>query len=275
MVIPGENVIVLIIGCGSIGTVIAKAASRMDDVESIFLYDIENARAEQLAASIKNSEILGMVDFKTTEADLAIEAAGQKAAKDLVPSALENGVDTMIMSVGAFADKGFQDRCYSAVLKFDSIAMIPSGAVAGVDALKGAGRAKLDVVKLTSTKPPKGLTGVRYLQEKGVIVEDIGERTTLYSGPASQAVQYFPANVNVAATVSLAGIGFERTQVEIVCDPLATVNSHHLFAKGDFGELEATTRNLASPDNPRTSYLASLSAVSTLREYINRVWIGV
>ncbi len=267
--------IVLIIGCGSIGTVIAKAADKMDEVEGILLYDIDNSKSERLASSLRNPEILGTLDFKETDADLAIEAAGQKAAKDLVPSALENGVDAMIMSVGAFVDKGFQDRCYSAVSKFDSIVMIPSGAVAGVDALKGAGRAKLELVKLTSTKPPKGLTGVKYLQEKGVNVEDLRERTILYSGPASQAVQHFPANVNVAATVSLAGIGFERTQVEVVCDPAASVNSHHLFAKGDFGELEATTRNLASPDNPRTSYLASLSAVSTLQEYINRIWIGV
>jgi len=275
MVVPGESVIVLIIGCGSIGTVIARAADRMDDVESVLLYDIDNSKAEQLAASLKNSEVLGTVDFRDTEADLVIEAAGQKAAKDMVPSALENGMDAMIMSVGAFADKGFQDRCYSAVSKFDSIVLIPSGAVAGVDALKGAGRAKLELVKLTTTKPPKGLTGVKYLQDKGVIVEEIKERTTLYSGPASQAVQYFPANVNVAATISLAGIGFERTQVEVVCDPTASVNSHHLFAKGDFGEMEATTRNLPSPDNPRTSYLASLSATSTLKEYIDRVWIGV
>jgi aspartate dehydrogenase len=274
MVVPVERVIVLIIGCGSIGTVIAKAADRMDDVENILLYDIDGTKAEQLSASLRNSEVLGLVDFKEIEAELAIEAAGQKAAKDLVPSALENGMDTMVMSVGAFGDKDFQDRCFSAVSKYDSIVMIPSGAVAGVDALKAAGRAKLDIVKLTTTKPPKGLAGVRYLLEKGVKVEDIRERTIIYSGPASQAVQYFPANVNVAATVSLAGIGFERTQVEIVCDPLATVNSHHLFAKGDFGEMEATTRNLPSPDNPRTSYLASLSAVSTLKEYLDRVWIG-
>lgn len=267
--------IALIIGCGSIGSVIAKAADRMDDVEGILLYDIDGKKAELLADSIKKSEILTGIDFRTVEADIVIEAASQKAAKNLVPSALENGLDALIMSVGAFGDSDFQKRCYKAVSDFDSVVMIPSGAVAGVDALKGAGRANLEVVRLTSTKPPKGFAGVKHLQDKGVNVEEMKERTVLYSGPASQAVQYFPANVNVAATVSLAGIGFERTQVEVICDPQTSVNSHHLYAKGDFGEMEATTRNLPSPDNPRTSYLASLSATSTLSEYINRIWIGV
>lgn len=267
--------IVLIIGCGSIGTVIANAADKMVDVEQVLLYDLDAKKSETLGKSLKKARELDGLDFALTEADLAIEAASQKAAKELVPTALENGLDSMVMSVGAFGGRDFQKRCFSAVKSNDSIVLIPSGAVAGVDALKGAGRSRLEIVKLTSTKPPRGLAGVKYLLDKGIEVEEIKERTILYSGPASQAVQYFPANVNVAATVSLAGVGFDRTQVEVVCDPTATVNSHHLYAKGDFGELEATTRNLPSPGNPRTSYLASLSAVSTLSEYINRVWIGV
>ena len=267
--------IALIIGCGSIGTVIAKAADRMEEVEQILLFDVDKKRCEDLASSLRKAEMLAELDFKSVDADIAIEAAGQKAAKDYIPIALESSLDALVMSVGAFVDRSFQNRCYSAVSSYDSIVLIPSGAVAGVDALKGAARGKIDTVRLTSTKPPKGFTGVKYLEEKGVDVLKIAERTVLYSGPASQAVQYFPANVNVAATVSLAGIGFEKTQVEVVCDPSTTVNSHRLFAKGDFGELEATTRNLPSPENPRTSYLAALSASSTLSEYVKRVWVGV
>ncbi len=267
--------IALIIGCGSIGTVIARAADKMDEIESVLLYDIDPSRTEALAGSIRKSEAIKSLELKGLDADLAIESAGQKAAKELIPVALENGMDALVMSVGAFVDRDFQKRCYSAVSSLDSIVMIPSGAIAGVDALKGGGRAKLETVRLTSTKPPKGFAGVKYLQDKGVNPEELKETTVLYSGPASAAVQYFPANVNVAATVSLAGIGFDRTMVEVVCDPSSNVNSHRLYAKGDFGELEATTRNLPSPDNPRTSYLASLSAVSALTEYTSRVWIGV
>jgi aspartate dehydrogenase len=267
--------IALIIGCGTIGSVIAKAAERMPEVERVLLYDRDSNKAQLLASSLKKAERLEALDFESVDADLAIEAASQIAAKEFVPAALENSLDALIMSVGAFADRGFQSRCYSAVSSYDSIVVIPSGAVAGVDALKGAARAEIESVKLTSTKPPLGFAGVKYLLDRGIDVNKITERAVLYSGPASQAVQHFPANVNVAATVSLAGIGFDRTQVEVVCDPSANVNSHHLYAKGEFGELEATTRNLPSPDNPKTSYLAALSAVSALSEYVKRVWIGV
>ena len=265
----------LIIGCGSIGTVISKAADKMIAVDKIFLYDLDVSRAKQLKSNISKAEIVAKIDFNKIDVDIVIEAASQQAAKELIPKALDYGIDAMIMSVGAFVDKKFQESCYTAVSTKDCVALIPSGAVAGVDALKGASKAKIEIVRLTSTKPPKGFTGVKYLQEKGVKVEEIKERTILYSGPASQAVQLFPANVNVAATVSLAGIGFEKTLVEVVCDPTSNVNSHRLYAKGEFGELEAMTKNLPSPDNPRTSYLASLSAVSTLTSYINKIWIGM
>jgi aspartate dehydrogenase len=267
--------ILLIIGCGSIGTVIARFADKMPEVDDILLFDHDMKKATDLAKSLKKAKSLATLDFKTCEADIAIEAASQKAAKDFIPLALENSMDAMVMSVGAFGDKSFQDRCYSDVAAYDSLLLIPSGAVSGVDALKGASKANIESVRLESTKPPKGFLGVKYLEDKGVDVMTLKERTVLYSGPASEAVQYFPANVNVAATVSLSGIGFERTQVEIVCDPAATLNSHRLIAKGDFGELEATTSNRPSPDNPRTSYLAALSAVSTLSEYVRRVWVGV
>ena len=262
----------LIIGCGSIGTVIARAADGMDEVQKISLFDVDREKASQLASATSKAESISEIDF---DADLVIEAAGQQAAKQFIPLALEAGKDSMIMSVGAFVDREFQTRCFNAVVRHNASVIIPSGAVAGVDALRSASKGRLDEVRLTTSKPPKGLSGVRYLIERGIDVDGLRERTTLYSGPASQAVRYFPANVNVAATVSLAGIGFERTQVEIVCDPKSTVNSHRLFARGAFGEFEAVTRNLPSPDNPRTSYLASLSAVSALRSYITRVWVGV
>jgi|YelNatPaOPRAMG01_1025707.scaffolds.fasta_scaffold14806_5 aspartate dehydrogenase len=262
----------MIIGCGSIGTVIARAADEMNEIEKILLFDIDREKAQKLRSKLSKSESVSEVSF---DVDLIIEAAGQQAAKEYIPAALEAGKDSMIMSVGAFVDEDFQQRCFKAVSSRGAQVIIPSGAVAGVDALRSASKATLDEVLLTTTKPPKGLSGVKYLIEKGIEVEKLKTRTVLYSGPASQAVQYFPANVNVAATVSLAGIGFERTRVEVICDPEITVNSHRLFARGAFGEFEAVTRNLPSPDNPKTSYLASLSAVSALRSYISRIWIGV
>lgn len=266
---------ILILGCGAIGTVIARAADEMAEVEEILLQDMERPRMNLLLGKISKGRSLEDVEISSSGADMLIEAASQAAARENVPEALESGMDAMVLSVGAFVDEKFQNRCYSALKELDVNLLIPSGAIAGIDALRAAGRASLDVVRLITTKPPGGLRGAKFLVDEKIDVDRLKERTILYSGPASKAVQLFPANVNVAATVSLAGIGFERTQMQVVCDPDTDVNSHQLYVKGSFGEMESVTRNRPSPDNPRTSYLASLSAVSALRSYARRIWIGV
>lgn len=266
---------VLILGCGSIGTVIAIAADEMVDVEEILLHDLDRSKIDVLLSKLSKGKLLDKGDISSSGADILIEAASQAAAKESVPVALENGMDAMILSVGAFVDEKFQNRCYSALKDRDVNLLIPSGSIAGIDALKAAGCASIDVVRLTTTKPPKGLKGAKFLMDEKIDVDQLKDKTVLYSGSAAKAVQLFPANVNVAATVSLAGIGFDRTQVQVVCDPETDVNSHQLYVKGSFGEMESVTRNQPSPDNPRTSYLASLSAVSALRSYARKIWISV
>ncbi|HDP97137.1 MAG TPA: aspartate dehydrogenase [Euryarchaeota archaeon] len=266
---------ILILGCGSIGTVIARAADEMEDIEEILLHDIDRSKIDTLMSKISRGKSLEEGDIASSGADILIEAASQGAAKENIPVALESGMDAMILSVGAFVDLSFQNRCYSALKDRDINLLIPSGSIAGIDALKAAGCASIDVVRLTTTKPPKGLRGAKYLTDEKIDVDRMKEKTVLYSGPATRAVQLFPANVNVAATVSLAGIGFDRTQVQVVCDPATDVNSHQLYVKGSFGEMESVTRNRPSPDNPRTSYLASLSAVSALKSYARKIWISV
>jgi len=266
---------ILIFGCGSIGTVIARAADEMEDIEEILLHDLNRSKIDTLMSKISRGKALEGGDIASSGADILIEAASQVAAKENIPVALESGMDAMVLSVGAFVDEGFQNRCYSALKDRDINLLIPSGSIAGVDALKAAGCASIDVVRLTTTKPPKGLKGAKYLIDEKIDVDSMTEKTVIYSGPATRAVQLFPANVNVAATVSLAGIGFDRTQVQVVCDPATEVNSHRLYVKGSFGEMESVTRNRPSPDNPRTSYLASLSAVSALKSYARKIWISV
>jgi aspartate dehydrogenase len=96
----------------------------------------------------------------------------------------------------------------------------------------------------------------------------------VFEGPASTAVKLFPKNVNVAASLSLAGIGFEKTQVRIIVDPESDINEHHLEATGEFGKLDVTVQNVQCPDNPKTSYLAALSAISTLKYICEPIKVG-
>ena len=119
-----------------------------------------------------------------------------------------------------------------------------------------------------------GLVGAPHVEALGIKLETIEKETLLFEGTASEAVKAFPANVNVAATISLAGIGFERTKVRVIADPTLSRNVHEITVEGEFGKLSTRVENLPSPENPKTSYLAALSAISTLKKILSPVQIG-
>ena len=140
--------------------------------------------------------------------------------------------------------------------------MGPSGAICGVDGLKAGALAGIKSVTLVTTKPPKSL---------GLKVE---KWTIVFDGTAREAVKRFPQNVNVAACLSIAGIGFDETRVQVVADPLATRNQHKIIMEGAFGRIRVEVENLPSPTNPKTSHLASLSAIATLKRALDPVQVG-
>ncbi|MDR0198372.1 MAG: DUF108 domain-containing protein, partial [Methanomassiliicoccaceae archaeon] len=126
-----------------------------------------------------------------------------------------------------------------------------------------------------TTKNPNSLIGVPYLKEQGIDVGNVKKPTVIYEGPAREAVKLFPKNVNVAAAVSIMGIGFDNTKVKIILDPDTRSNSHELIVKGEFGEMVSRTSNVPSPINPSTSHLAALSAISALKRIIRNDWVGI
>ena len=123
-------------------------------------------------------------------------------------------------------------------------------------------------------KNPKGLSGAPFIEERNIDPYSFHEKTLIFDGNAKEAVRAFPANVNVAASLSLAGIGPEKTQVKIFVDPGASRNIHEIVVTGDFGKLTCLIENVPSPDNPRTSLLAGLSAIATLKKIIEPLHIG-
>jgi aspartate dehydrogenase len=127
---------------------------------------------------------------------------------------------------------------------------------------------------LRTTKPPKALENAPYLKEKNISLKDLKEKKLVFQGNALQAIRGFPANVNTAVAVSLAGIGAEKTTVEIVADPQSTRNIHEISAEGEFGKLYFKVENLPSPENPRTSLLAAFSAIATLKSITKPMVIG-
>jgi aspartate dehydrogenase len=228
----------------------------------VALCDVDASRAEALRDDVaKDARVLALEE--TAEAaDFLAETAGAAAVGDVVAAAARHGRDCLIMSVGGLLTRaGLFDVARDAGI----VIRVPSGALAGLDGVRAAREGGLESVTLTTRKPPKGLVGAPFLVENGIDVEGLTEATTVFEGTALDAVKAFPKNVNVAAALSFAGIGPERTRVRVVADPAAAQNSHEVTAEGAFGRLQATTWNVPSPGNAKSSYLASLSARAEVR----------
>ncbi|MBI0582977.1 MAG: aspartate dehydrogenase [Methanomassiliicoccus sp.] len=270
---------ILIIGCGSIGSVLATAVQDMPEVDRIYVTDQSKDFAVHLIEDLDKAEYIDNENGKLSkilgEIDLAVEAASQDAARRFIPFALENGVDVMVMSVGVFADDAFRERCFTLAKRHRSRIYVPSGSICGTDGLHSASAAGISEVHLTTRKGPKGLKGAPGLAQRGIDVDALTEATVVFEGNARDAASQFPKNLNVAATVSLLGVGFDQTRVTIICDPTTERNAHTLVVKGEFGELKCETHNVPSPRTPSTSYLAALSAVAAIKRILGNVWIGV
>lgn len=239
------------------------------------LCDSSERKVKELKASLERYSPASMtIDELLQNVDLVVESASQKAVRLMVPQALEAGRDVMVLSVGALADEELREKLFRLAKQNDCKLYFPSGAVAGIDGINSASAAEISSVTLTTRKPPMGLAGAPHVEAMGIKLETIEKETLLFEGPASEAVKAFPANVNVAATISLAGIGFERTKVRVIADPTLSRNVHEITVEGEFGKLTTRVENLPSPENPKTSYLAALSAISTLKKILSPVQIG-
>ena len=257
-----------LVGCGTIGAELALAVDKgtVRNASIVSLLDIERTNSERLASSLsRKPAVHGSLDeFFSDEFDLLIEAASQQAVKSFALRTLELGRDLMTMSAGALADDAFLEELKEASEKSGARIYVPSGAIAGLDAIRAA-RSLITTASLSTTKNPKALAGAPFFQSSNIVPESIRTRTVLFEGSASEAVRLFPANVNVAAVLSLAGIGSKQTYVKIIADPASTKNLHEIAVSGSFGEIRVSVNNMPSPSNPKTSYLAVLSAIECLR----------
>jgi aspartate dehydrogenase len=257
-----------LVGCGTIGSQLALAVDshRVANASLVALFDVSKGNLESLKEKLQGSPkaYSDFGGFLASGADIVVEAASQDAVRAFGRQVLEAGKDLMVMSVGALADGTFLGELLRAAERKGRRIYVPTGAIAGIDAIRSV-RHLLESVTLTTTKSPKALAGAPFFKTSKVDLEGIAKSTVIYEGPAAKAVAAFPANVNVAAVLSLAGIGVDKTKVKIVADPQATTNQHEIVATGSFGEMKITVSNVPSPGNPKTSFLAVLSAIECLR----------
>jgi len=274
-----EHMRILVVGCGSIGTHIVKALDEMPEFDRVYITDLSKLCAIQLVQALHNVEYVANDDESLAaivdEIDLAVEAASQDAVRHFAPFFLERGVDMMVMSVGAFADDEFRERCFSLAKEHGARLYVPSGAVCGTDGLHAASAGKIYEVTLITRKGIKGMCDQSKLRERGVVMDSLKQECVIFEGSAREASTIFPRNMNVSATLAMLGVGFDDTKVRIICDPSVESNQHTVIVKGEFGELRAETKNVPSPRTPSTSHLAALSALAAIRRIVGNVWIGI
>jgi aspartate dehydrogenase len=258
-----------LLGCGAIGTQIALAIDS-GKIPAVLTHVYDNSKdAANILVSklntkpeiVENSHLLS-----SHPVDIVVEAASQDAVKDVGLSVLQNKRDLMIMSVGALLDESIYDILSDACSHFKKTIYLPSGAIAGLDGIKSI-KHELESVSITTTKHPRSLKDAKFFETSQIDLDKINSPTVIFEGTAKEAVQLFPANINVAALLSLSGIGSEKTTVKIVADPNTDKNTHHIEAAGKFGKMTFTIENIPDANNPKTSRLAILSAIETLRKY--------
>ncbi|MFH0956759.1 MAG: aspartate dehydrogenase [Candidatus Aenigmatarchaeota archaeon] len=261
-----------IIGCGSIGTLIAKAIDMDEDFALSFLMDEDGSKATELSGKLKSKPSVVSSVSAMKGASLVIEAASQECVREHAQTILSKS-DIMIMSVGALADPNLLNSIRKAAEEGGKRIYIPSGAIAGLDGIRAvAGSA--EKVTLTTRKNPLAFEGVPWIAEKDIALRSIKKPTVIFEGTAAEAAELFPVNINVAMSLSLAGIGPEKTRVKILADPFIKENIHEVEAEGPFGKMLFRTENAVSSENPRTSQLAGLSAVAMLKGIAQSMRVG-
>jgi aspartate dehydrogenase len=259
-----------VVGLGTIGRAVARALA--DGLAGACLVGAttrDQARGAAFLASLPGAPPLLPLPQLLERADLVVEAATQAALLEIAPTVLAAGRDLVVLSVGALLDR--PEWIEQAAARGARI-HVPSAAIAGLDGLKGAAVAgHLDVVVVETRKPPRGLAGAPGVA--GVDLEGLKEATVVFEGTAREACRAFPANVNVVAAVSLAGLGPDRTRIRVLADPAIQRNRHTVVAEGAFGRLRVEIENVPS-ENPRTGRLAYLSTIAYLRDLAAPLRVG-
>jgi aspartate dehydrogenase len=252
--------IVGILGCGAIADLLINKVKDNKDIEIKYFYDRDIEKAEKLA-KISNGFVVLNFHEMIDKVDLVLESASQSSVKEFILDVIKEGKDVIIMSVGALLDKKLWNEMKNISKKNGAKIHIPSGAIAGLDAIKSASVGEIKKVILTTRKSPESLE------------KNINEEKILFDGKASEAVKKFPTNINIAATLSIASN--LDIDVKIIVDPNINKNIHQVYVEGTFGKFICETVNIPCETNNKTSMLAAYSAIHLLNALNESFSIGL
>jgi aspartate dehydrogenase len=251
-----------IVGLGAIGRQVCRALD--EGIPGLRLAGAtarDREKAERFLKGLRSPAPFLPLDDLIQASDLVVEASTQAHLREIAPRTLAAGRDLVVLSCGGLL--GRQDWVDLAAAHGCRI-RVPSAAIAGLDGVKGARVGAITSVTMETRKPPRGLAGAPWIAERRIDLDAITEETLIFEGPATEACRAFPANVNVVAALSLAGVGPERTRIKIFAAPAQQMNRHRITVDGEFGRLAVEIENVPS-ENPRTGKLSYMSTIALLR----------
>ncbi len=253
-----------IVGCGAIGRALGKFIVRelKKEMALVALCDKDPDKARRLREELGQGRVVSLQEA-VSSSDLVIEAACAKAAHEVARLALGKGRDVLIMSVGGILGR---ERGLAALARRKKRHIyFPSGAICGLDGVKALALAGIQEIVLKTYKPPKALEGADYVVSRGIALKKIRRQTRIFEGTAREAVKAFPQNINIVALLSLAAGGRVVPRVEVFVAPGSRRNIHVVEVRSKAAQVRIACENEPSPDNPKTSYLAVLSAEAVLQ----------
>ena len=262
---------VAIAGLGAIGLPLARALDvGVDGLRLIAVSCRDPVKGRANMAGFQDSPRLVEIP-DLAEADIVVEAAPAPLFERIALPALEAGRIFVPASVGALLPRLHLVRLAK---KTGARIVVPTGALLGLDAVRAAAEGPIDSVTIETRKPPSALAGAPHLEKHCIDVMELTEPTLVFEGNALEAAAGFPANLNVAAALALAGVGAARTRVRIWADPGVTRNIHSIRVAAAAASFTMTIENVPSEDNPRTGKLSALSVLACLRGLVSPLKVG-
>lgn len=269
----GQELNVAIGGLGAIGLPVARALDR-GELPGLRLAAVsanDKAKAQGKLADFSAIPKLVELGELAEHGDVVVESVPAAHFDTIAQPAVEAGRIFLVLSGGALLSR---PELIERAAETGARIILPTGALLGLDAVRGAAEGPVNSVTMVTRKPPGGLAGAPHIEATGVVLEDIVEPTRVFEGTARDAAKGFPANINVAAALSLAGIGPDRTRVEIWADPTVERNTHTIKVDAEAVRFEMTIENVPSMENPRTGLLTPLSTLATLRSLTSHIRVG-
>ena len=268
---------IALLGAGTIARLVLEhvRAGRLPGVEApTVMARPGSARADSLARDFGIRIVQRREELLALKPQAVLEAASHEAVREHLLPMLEAGVSAVVLSAGALADDKLRISAENAARRSACRLYVPSGGIGGLDALKAACAAGVETVSIEVSKPPRAWQGIPFVERLGIELGGLLEPKVLFDGNAREGVPHFPQNVNIAAVLSMAGIGFDRTRLRVVADPTLTRNTHRIEVQGPSGRISVVLENVPSPENPKTALLACYSALAALREIASSVRYG-